>query len=64
MRLKILWPGKTRNKEIRRLQEFYIKRINQLVKCELIESREARGIEERFARKIMKIEAQGPCWLK
>ena len=59
MRLKILWPGKTRNKEIGRLEEFYLRRINQLEKCELIETKEARGIEERFAEKIMKIEAQG-----
>ena len=59
MRLKILWPGKTRNKEIGRLEEFYLRRINQLEKCELIETKEARGIEERFTEKIMKIEAQG-----
>lgn len=57
MRLKILWPGKTRNKEIRGLQEFYIKRINRLETCKVIETKEAKGVEGKFARKIKKIEA-------
>lgn len=59
MKLKILWPGKTRNKEIRNLQEFYIEKINRLERCEVIETKEARGIEEKFVRKIKKIEAKG-----
>ena len=59
MKLKILWPGKTRNIEIRSLQEFYLRRISQLAPCELIETKEAKGIPERFASKIKKIEAFG-----
>lgn len=59
MRLKILWPGKTRNREIKNLQEFYIKRINRMEMCEVIETREAKGIEEKFGSKIKKIEAIG-----
>ena len=59
MRLKVLWPGKTRNGEIRKLQESYIKRINRLGRCEVIETKEARGIEEKFVDKIKKIEAEG-----
>lgn len=57
MRLKILWPGKTRNREIRSLEEFYLKRINQLETCELIQTKEARGIAEKFASRIKEIEA-------
>lgn len=57
MKLKILWPGKTRNKEIRSLEEFYLKRINQLETCELIQTKAARGIAEKFARRIKDIEA-------
>ncbi len=59
MKLKILWPGKTRNKEIKSLQEFYLKKINQLAPCELIQTREAKGIPEKFAKKIKEIEASG-----
>jgi len=59
MKLKILWPGKTRNREIRNLQESYIQKINRLEKCEVIETKEARGLEERFSAKIKKIEAEG-----
>jgi 23S rRNA (pseudouridine1915-N3)-methyltransferase len=59
MRLKILWPGKTKNKGIRLLQEYYLRRINRWGRCELVETREARGVEEKFSQKIMKMEAQG-----
>jgi len=57
MKLKILWPGKTRNREIKSLQEFYLERINLLETCELIQTKEAKGIAEKFARRIKEIEA-------
>jgi len=57
MRLKILWPGKTRNREIRALQEFYLEKINRLETCELIQTKEAKGIPEKFAVRIKEIEA-------
>ena len=59
MKIKILWPGRTRNREIKSLQEFYLKRINQLETCELIQTKEAKGIAEKFAHRIKKIEASG-----
>ncbi len=59
MRIKILWPGKTRNTQIRSLQEFYIKRINQLETCQVVETKEAKGIEEKYEKKIKKLEAAG-----
>jgi 23S rRNA (pseudouridine1915-N3)-methyltransferase len=59
MRLRILWPGKTRNRDIQNLQEFYLGRINQLEKCEIIETKTSKGIPERFAQKIKEIEASG-----
>jgi 23S rRNA (pseudouridine1915-N3)-methyltransferase len=57
MRIRILWPGKTHNRDIRNLQQFYLERINQLEKCELIETKTAKGISEKFAQKIMDTEA-------
>ena len=59
MRLRILWPGKTKNREIMNLQEHYLERINHLVPCELVQTKEARGIEEKFFDKIKEIEAKG-----
>jgi len=57
MRVRILWPGKTVNRDIRKLQEFYLGRINQLEKCELIETKTAKGLPEKFAQKIKEVEA-------
>lgn len=57
MRIRILWPGKTRNTDLRRLQEFYLGRINQLEKCEIIETKTAKNLPEKFAQKIKEVEA-------
>jgi len=57
-RLRILWPGKTRSREWKALQEFYLARIRQLEPCELVEVKEAKGLEDREAEKIMQIEAK------
>ena len=58
MRLRIVWPGKTKNREIRALEEFYLARIRQLEPCDLVETREARGLDDRQAEKIKEIEAK------
>jgi 23S rRNA (pseudouridine1915-N3)-methyltransferase len=58
-RLRILWPGKTRNLEWRSLQEFYLRRIRQLTACEVAETREARGLADTQAARIREIEADG-----
>jgi 23S rRNA (pseudouridine1915-N3)-methyltransferase len=59
MRLKFLWPGKTRSPELRALQEFYAGRIRPLAGVEIVETREARGLDEKFAEKIKDVEACG-----
>ncbi len=59
MRLKFLWPGKTKSPELRGLQGFYEARIRSLASVEIIETREARGLEERHAGKIRDLEARG-----
>jgi 23S rRNA (pseudouridine1915-N3)-methyltransferase len=59
MKLRILWPGKTKNREIRNLQQHYLERLNHIVPCELVQTKEARGIEEKFSDKIKEIEAKG-----
>ncbi len=59
MRLKFLWPGKTKSPELRRLQSYYEARIRSLAACDVVETREARGLEEKFAEKIKDLEARG-----
>ncbi len=59
MQLKILWPGKTRNRSLKELQDLYLKKINKLESCEVIETKEARGLPERAENKILTKEAQG-----
>ena len=59
MRVRFLWPGKTKNQAVRALQEDLLRRIGRLAACEVIETREAKGIEEKFSRKILELEAQG-----
>ena len=56
MQLKVLWPGKTQNLYIRSLQDEYLRRINTLGKCSLIETKAAKGIPETQADKIKQIE--------
>ncbi len=36
-----------------------MRKINQLAPCELIQTREAKGIPEKFAKRIKEIEASG-----
>ncbi len=59
MRLTFLWPGRTKNPEFRGLQGFYEARIRSLAAVEIIETREARGLEEKQAARIKDVEARG-----
>jgi 23S rRNA (pseudouridine1915-N3)-methyltransferase len=59
MRLKFLWPGKTKDPDLRGLQGFYAARIRAFATCDIIETRVARGLEEKFAEKVKELEAQG-----
>jgi 23S rRNA (pseudouridine1915-N3)-methyltransferase len=59
MKIRFLWPGKTRQPCLRDLVAFHVQRIGALMPCELLETAEARGIEERFKDKILEIEARG-----
>ncbi len=59
MLLKVLWPGKTHDANLREIQDHYLKRINMMVSCKLVETREARGIPERQSEKIKEIETEG-----
>ncbi|MFQ6038140.1 MAG: 23S rRNA (pseudouridine(1915)-N(3))-methyltransferase RlmH [Candidatus Aminicenantales bacterium] len=59
MRITILWPGKTKNQDFRRLQEHYLEKINRMERCEIIETKEARGLSEKEGERILELEASG-----
>jgi 23S rRNA (pseudouridine1915-N3)-methyltransferase len=59
VRLRFLWPGKIKNKDLRNLQDQYLEKIGRLEPCSLVETREARGLTERDSEKILEIEARG-----
>ncbi len=59
MRLKFIWPGRTKSPEIRVLQEAYLARIRAYAGCEIVETRGARGMSEKLEEKIKETEAKG-----
>jgi 23S rRNA (pseudouridine1915-N3)-methyltransferase len=59
MRLIFLWPGKTKSPGLKALEEYYAARIGKFASLEIVETREARGIEERYAEKVKEMEARG-----
>ncbi len=59
MRIKFIWPGKTKNPEIRGLEEFYASRIRPLASCEIIATKPAKGVDEKSRTRIKNLEAEG-----
>ena len=59
MKILFVWPGKTRNASQRALQHEYLQKIKPLAQASLIETQEARGLEEKWAEKILEKEARG-----
>jgi 23S rRNA (pseudouridine1915-N3)-methyltransferase len=59
MELRCVWPGRTKSPGAKALQAFYLERIGPLARCRVHETREARGLDERAAAKILEIEAAG-----
>lgn len=47
MRLRIIWPGKTRDAHLRALTEQYLQRLSQFVRCEVVELRESPKADAR-----------------
>jgi 23S rRNA (pseudouridine1915-N3)-methyltransferase len=43
MRIRFIWPGKTKDEHLRALVAEYLKRLSRFVRCEVIETREASG---------------------
>lgn len=43
MKIRFIWPGKTRDERLRALLLDYLKRLERFVRCEVIETRESAG---------------------
>ncbi len=59
MKVRFLWPGKTRQPLFREAIAREVRRIGALIPCEVVETAEARGLDERLKDKILEIEAGG-----
>ena len=43
MKLRFIWPGKTKDEHLRALVTEYLKRLQRFVRCEVIETRDVAG---------------------
>ncbi|MFN2576251.1 MAG: 23S rRNA (pseudouridine(1915)-N(3))-methyltransferase RlmH [Pyrinomonadaceae bacterium] len=57
MRIRFIWPGKTRDEHLRALVDEYFKRLQRFVRCEVIETRDVSGLDgasvEKESRRIL-----------
>ena len=51
MRLRFIWPGKTKDEHLRALVEEYLKRLTRFVRCEVIETREGTEADPTSVKK-------------
>ncbi len=57
MRLRFIWPGKTKDEHLRALVDEYLKRLTRFVRCEVIETREGAGVDKDSQRVLEAIPA-------
>ena len=57
MRIRFIWPGKTKDEHLRALVNEYLKRLQRFVRCEVIETRAVGGSNaasiEKESRRIL-----------
>jgi len=51
MRIRFIWPGKTKDEHLRALVAEYLKRLQRFVRCEVIETRDAAGADRASGKK-------------
>jgi len=51
MRIRFIWPGKTKDEHLRALVAEYLKRLTRFVRCEVIESREGESADPAAMKK-------------
>ena len=57
MRIRFIWPGKTKDEHLRALVKEYLKRLSRFARCEIVEVREGaasdRVSREKEARRML-----------
>jgi len=57
MRIRFIWPGKTKDEHLRALVGEYLKRLSRFARCEVIETRESAASDpaavEKESRRIL-----------
>jgi 23S rRNA (pseudouridine1915-N3)-methyltransferase len=57
MKIRFIWPGKTKDEHLRALISEYLKRLQRFVRCEVIETRDVAGTDpaniEKEARRLL-----------
>jgi 23S rRNA (pseudouridine1915-N3)-methyltransferase len=51
MRIRFIWPGKTKDEHLRALVAEYLKRLTRFVRCEVVETRESAATAAASAAK-------------
>jgi 23S rRNA (pseudouridine1915-N3)-methyltransferase len=57
MKLRFIWPGKTKDEHLRVLAAEYLKRLQRFVRCEVVETRAAANVEKESERILDAIPA-------
>lgn len=50
MRIRFIWPGKTKDERLRALVAEYLKRLSRFARCEMIETRDAADLKKESDR--------------
>ena len=57
MKIRFIWPGKTKDENLRTLINGYLKRLQRFARCEVIETREVAGSDpaniEKESRRLL-----------
>ncbi len=51
MRIRFIWPGKTKDEHLRALVDDYLKRLSRFARCEVIETREGTASDPAAVEK-------------
>src|SRR5258707_3215159 len=62
MRIRLMWPGKTKAEHVRALVSYYLKRLSRFARCDVVETREGTagdpaGVEKESHRILEAIPA-------
>lgn len=55
MKFRLIWVGKTRNKQFKALQEEYLQRLSHFVNCEVVEVKDGGGKYDEGQRIMHKV---------